>query len=78
MLEIFPDKFTPVSQTIVGQAMVLLSPLAQGHDTVSGLYAKARERSPAIRFDDFAMALTFLYAAGIVHYEDGFLKLERA
>lgn len=76
VLEILPDKFTSVSETLVGHAAFLLSHLAE-NETVSGLYTRVKSIRPEMRFETIAMALTFLYAAGIVSYEDGILKVER-
>ena len=76
MLEILPDKLTPFSQTVIGHAARLISFLANEQTTVSSLFLHVRVARPDTRFDDFAMALTFLYAAGFLIFEDGFLKVE--
>lgn len=77
MLEILPDKLTPVSRTVIGHATRLISLLSNEQTTVSSLFLHVNFARPDMRFDDFAMALTFLYAAGFIVFEDGFLKVDK-
>lgn len=70
MSEIFPDKFTPLERTIVGEAAALLA-LSSGRTvSVGQLYVEHRRTSAASTYDGFVSALTLLYGAGVLDYED--------
>lgn len=75
MLEIIPDKFTPVSGTVVGQASALLAFIALEQRSVGQLFVESKRSGPTQNFDDFATALTFLFGAGLIKYQDGILRL---
>lgn len=73
MIEILPDKFTPIDQTLVGRSALLLEVVSEKSYTVSGLFAVAKERMNPITFETFAAALTFLYAAEMIDQNNGIL-----
>lgn len=64
MNEIFPDKFTPLKHTVIGEAAALLTLLGQRSVSVGQLYVEHRQVTPSSTYDSFAAALTFLYGAG--------------
>lgn len=66
MNEIFPDKFTPLERTVVGEAAVLLELLAQRSVSVGQLYVEFRQAAPSSTYDSFVAALTLLYGAGVI------------
>lgn len=70
MSEIFPDKFTPVEQTIVGQAAALISLLGERSISIGQLYIEYKLMTSSTTFDSFAAALTFLYGAGVLDYQN--------
>lgn len=76
MSEIFPSKFTPVERTIVGEAAVLLRLLAGRSVSIGQLYAEHRQSADASStYDSFAAALTLLYGAGVLTYNDQIVRL---
>lgn len=75
MLEPLPDKFTPVDQTVVGQASELLVILGGGSCSVGQLFARHKEQRTTTTFDSFVDATTFLFAGGAVRYNDGIVGL---
>ncbi|WP_091060529.1 ABC-three component system middle component 6 [Klenkia brasiliensis] len=70
MSEIFPDKFTPPERTIVGEAAALLSLLDHRSLSVGQLYVEHRQIASLSTYDSFAAALTLLYGAGVLDYEE--------
>jgi hypothetical protein len=66
VIEILPDKFTPIDQTLVGRSAMLLAVLSEESYTVSGLFAAVKVRMNPITFETFAASLTFLYAADLI------------
>ena len=75
MSEVFPDKFTPLGRTVVGEAAVLLMLLGQRSVSVGQLYVEFRQSAPSSTYDSFAAALTLLYAAGVLNYQDQIVRV---
>ncbi|KLI05596.1 hypothetical protein ACT17_26230 [Mycolicibacterium conceptionense] len=75
MSEIFPDKFTPLERTVVGEAAALLSLLGKNSFSVGQLYVEHRQRTPSATYDSFAAALTLLYGAGVLSYQDQVVRV---
>jgi len=74
--ELFPDKFTPVERTIVGEAAQLLALLSDRSMSVGQLYVEHRQTSvESSTYDSFVSALTLLYGAGALNYEDQMVKV---
>ncbi|WP_425592261.1 ABC-three component system middle component 6 [Corynebacterium callunae] len=62
----FPDKFTPLDRTVIGEAAALLELLGKRSVSVGQLYGEFRQAVPTSTYDSFAIALTFLYGVGIL------------
>lgn len=75
MSEIFPDKFTPLERTVVGEAAVLLSLLGGRSVTVGQLYVEHRQTASTATYDSFATALTLLYGAGALDFQDQIVRV---
>lgn len=75
MPELFPDKFTPVEQTIVGEAALLITVLESGSQSVGQAYLAYKAAVSTGTFESFAMALAFLYAAGAVEQDNQMLRI---
>lgn len=75
MNDIFPDKFTPLERTVVGEAATLLSLLNRSGISVGQLYARYRGAVPSATYDSFAAALTLLYGAGVLDCQDSIVRL---
>ncbi|MGY1991927.1 ABC-three component system middle component 6 [Mycolicibacterium fortuitum] len=75
MSEIFPDKFTPLERTVVGEAAALLSLLGENSFSVGQLYVEHRQQTPSATYDSFAAALTLLYGAGVLAYQDQIVRV---
>lgn len=75
MSEIFPDKFTPLERTVVGEAAALLMLLGQRSVGVGQLYVEHRQASPTTTYDSFASALTLLYGASVLDYQDQIVRI---
>ncbi|WP_407671663.1 ABC-three component system middle component 6 [Nocardia aurantiaca] len=73
--DIFPDKFTPLERSVVGEAANLLGLLSSAGITVGELYVHHRQASPTSTYDSFVAALTLLYGAGVLDYEDQTVRL---
>jgi hypothetical protein len=73
--EVFPDKFTPLERTVVGEAARLLSLLARRSVTVGHLYGEYRLLPNPGTYDSFAAALTLLYGAGVLQYQDQIVRI---
>jgi len=67
--EFFPDKFTPLERTIVGEAAALLILLGDRSMSVGQLYVERRQTLATSTYDAFAAALTLLYGAGALDYQ---------
>lgn len=74
MSEFFPDKFTPLERTIVGEAASLLTLLDDRSVSVGQLYVEHRQVAPLSTYDSFAAALTLLYGAGVLDYQDQIVR----
>lgn len=75
MSEFFPDKFTPVERTIVGEAAALLALLGRRSLSVGQLYVEHRQTGTASTYDGFVAALTLLYGAGVLDYDDQMVRV---
>ncbi|NKY54521.1 ABC-three component system middle component 6 [Nocardia vermiculata] len=75
MSDIFPDKFTPLERTVVGEAATLLEMLAHDDVSVGQLYVEYRQAAPSSTYDSFVDALTLLYGAGVLDYQDSIVRL---
>jgi len=75
MSEIFPDKFTPVEHTVVGEAAAILSLLGQRSVSVGQLYVEYRQTVAVATYDSFTTALTLLYGAGVLQYQDQMVRV---
>jgi hypothetical protein len=73
--EFFPDKFTPLGRTIVGEAAALLALLGGRSMSVGQLYIEHRQMSAASTYDGFVAALTLLYGASVLDYEDQMVRV---
>ena len=76
MNDIFPDKFTPLERTVVGEAASLLMLVGRRSISVGQLYVEHREASPASSYYSFAAALTFLYGAGVLDYQNQVVRVD--
>ncbi|WP_252925078.1 ABC-three component system middle component 6 [Aliihoeflea sp. 40Bstr573] len=76
---ILPDKFLPAERSLMFIGGEALREIKHGPRTVSevweGVRASRRARGLAIGFDWFTLALTFLFAAGMVEIRDGLLHV---
>lgn len=74
MSDIFPDKFTPLERTVVGEAAALLALLGTRSVTVGQLYVEHRHSPTSSTYDSFAAALALLYGAGALEYHDQIVR----
>lgn len=74
MSEIFPDKFTPTERTVAGQAAVLLRILGARSLSVGQLFVEYRDEDSLATYDSFALALTLLYGAGVLDFQDEIVR----
>lgn len=74
MSEFFPDKFTPLERTVVGEAAALLALLADRSMSVGQLYVERRQSAASSTYDTFVAALTLLYGAGALDYQDQMVR----
>jgi hypothetical protein len=72
--DFFPDKFTPMDRTVVGEAAALLALLADRSMSVGQLYVERGKSSVASTYDTFVAALTLLYGAGALEYQDQMVR----
>lgn len=75
MSEFFPDKFTPLERTIVGEAAALLALLGSRSLSVGQLYVEHRQTATELTYDGFVAALTLLYGAGVLDFEDQMVRV---
>lgn len=75
MSEFFPDKFTPLERTIVGEAAALLALLSDRSLSIGQLYVEHRQKSAVSTYDSFVASLTLLYGAGVLDYEDQMVRV---
>ncbi len=75
MSEIFPDKFTPLERTVVGEGAALLALLGKRSLSIGQLYVEHRRAAPSSTYDSFAAALTLLYGAGVLDYQDQIVRV---
>ena len=76
MSEHFPDKFTPIANTLVGEAATILGLMGTRSLSVGQLFVEYREAAPSSPYDSFAAALTLLYGAGAINHHDGILRAD--
>ena len=60
---------------MIGQAAQVLEILLDGSHSIGQLYVLLKSKSPRANFDSFAGTLAFLYAAGVIHHNDGIVGL---
>lgn len=77
MLELFPDKFTPIGQTLPGEAARILEALQSAPQTVGQLFASFKANRASSTFDDLVSCLTFLYAADLIEQTDQMVRVVR-
>ncbi|MDD2857214.1 MAG: hypothetical protein PHU75_00915 [Candidatus Nanopelagicales bacterium] len=70
MSDLYPDKFTPIERTVVGESALLLGLLRGRAISIGQLFVEFRDVAPTTTYDAFALALTFLYGAGAVTHRD--------
>ncbi|MHA6508294.1 ABC-three component system middle component 6 [Tessaracoccus sp. Y1736] len=75
MSDFYPDKFTPLERTVVGEAAALLALLSHRSLSVGQLYVEHRQTSSASTYDSFAAALTLLYGAGVLDYQGQMVRI---
>lgn len=75
MSDIFPDKFTPLERTVVGEAAALLALLGKRSASIGQLYIEHRQDTPSANYDSFTAALTLLYGAGVIDYQDQIVRV---
>ncbi|MGR6520919.1 ABC-three component system middle component 6 [Rhodococcus erythropolis] len=75
MSEIFPDKFTPLERTVVGEAAALLALLGKRSVSIGQLYIEHRQAVHSATYDSFTAALTLLYGAGVLDYQDQIVRV---
>jgi hypothetical protein len=73
--ELFPDKFTPLAKTVVGEAASILALMGARSISVGQLFIEYRELAQSSPYDSFATALTLLYGAGAINHHDGILRI---
>jgi len=73
--DIFPDKFTPLGRTVVGEAAALLALMGGRSVSVGQLYIEHRQTPASSTYDSFAAALTLLYGAGVLDYSDQMVRV---
>lgn len=67
MLQSLPDKFVPLSATVVGQAAQVLSVVRDRERvSIAELFIELRTRLDHFTFDHLVATLDFLYAASLV------------
>lgn len=69
---LLPTKYIPLKSSLLAAAGMILK-LLRVPQTVSQLWTKARKDSKIATFDRFCLALDFLYALGLVSFENGLL-----
>ena len=72
---ILPTKHLPAAQTLLGAGAVIFSELAQPR-TVTALWECVKDSKSVATFERFILALTMLYALGVVRFEAGVLVRE--
>jgi hypothetical protein len=70
---ILPGKHLSLDRSILGRGAVLLQMLNSPR-TVSSLWTRAKERDEQATFDEFVLALVFLYSLGAVELKSGRLS----
>lgn len=75
MREIFPDKFTPLERTVVGEAAALILLLGERSVSFGQLYIEHRQGMPSTTYDSFTAAMTLLYGAGVLSYKDQIVRV---
>jgi hypothetical protein len=71
---LLPDKYVSVERSLLGQAATILRARTKDHQTVSELWVGLSRENPAWTFGRFALALSLLFAFGLVTLDDGVLN----
>lgn len=72
---IFPSKYIPIQDSLIGIAALLIS-LRAPKQTVTSLWIDFRHRRNDITFDTFLNALTLLFMIGKVNFQSGIIRWE--
>ena len=70
---IHPTKHIPADLTLLGAGAAIFSALSRPR-TVTSLWETVRETKAVGTFERFVLALTMLYALGVVRYENGLIR----
>ena len=70
---ILPTKHLSIERSIINLGAELLKKLDSG-DTVSALWEKSRNIESVRTFEDFTLALNFLFMLGLVDFTSGKLR----
>ncbi|NOT72599.1 MAG: hypothetical protein HOP09_15375 [Hyphomicrobium sp.] len=71
-MSVLPNKYVPMTLSLIGVASLLLEKIGRA-DTVSSLWDQVRTDQSVRTFDRFAEALTILFAIGIISLEGGLI-----
>lgn len=70
---ILPNKHIDVDGSYLGMGGMLLE-LMVSPQTVSGLWEKAKRKTPVSNFERFTLVLSFLYSIDAVNFEKGLIR----
>ena len=71
-MTLLPDKHIPTKRSLVGIGSLLLERL-ETTSSVSSLWDEIKDEQTIGSFDNFVLALDYLYAIGAIDYEQGIL-----
>ncbi|WP_375136051.1 ABC-three component system middle component 6 [Microbacterium sp. HMWF026] len=71
---ILPDKYTPASDSLLGQGAQMLADRPTDESTVSETWVRFSARYPDAPFDRFLEAMSLLFMLGAVRFELGTLR----
>ena len=74
---ILPTKHLDLSRSALGMGAALLENLREPK-TVSSLWAAVRVRPEFVTFQQFTLALDFLYLTGAIEWADGMLRRKQS
>jgi hypothetical protein len=70
---ILPDKHSKLSNSLIGVGATILKNM-DGANTVSSLWNRVRSLPEISNFEKFTIVLDFLFAIGVIDFQDGLLK----
>ena len=73
---LLPDKNRKLSRSIVGMGAQVLRSL-KSPQTVSSSWEKSRDMKSILTFEDFVLAVDFLFTINLVQMDEGILKKVR-